>query len=730
MATFFLDYEGGSDAADGLSFANRWKTINNGATAARIAPGDTIRVMASPDPTSLGINATWTNLSPTVTLASALNVLVDNCDTAWTASPNVTCTANTSTYRTATGSASTAFAGAFTTGLASFRALGSAQNYSAYQGLTFWIQTNIAIAASTLSLRLCSDVAGVTTVNTIVIPALPVANVWVPVYVDTAGALGASIQSIALYADSDPGTPTVLLDNISVVKAAGADNLNLTSLISKNTAGEFWWAIRSINGTAVVLDNAPGSGSASTPKGYVGTTEAVTTHKRETIKVVMSGSAAQPVQDSGTAGNLITFSCGWNRTDMSTQTGYTYMDGQGGVGIGWEFSVHSFVHVDRWFSVRYGTGLVCTTPDNSYGEVGSIACSSIGISVGTAGTRLNTNLISVIQGTAVGLALAGAAFTCNEAYVYGFGETSSTGANVSGRAIRINILKIKNIGGSCLGVAVNPTNNLTINELDCSNGVNGITQSTAMSDVLIKTLTLTSLTGNAFSCAGGIDFRIGALTITNCGVGFWMSPLFTNTSVVIGSLTTSGNTSALLATPFTGEVRIAASSFAEATPLAFTGSDYTSGRFVFQHYNGTPNDHRTYYGSLANGATVFADSTTRHVENGLSWKFTVNNATFVNVDFPVPFPVARIAVKAATTYMAAIWTQRTHTGAVGTFRCRGGQLAGIPNDVTASSGAAIDTWEQLVITFTPSIDGVLDLDFSMYGPASEDVYIHDFTVST
>lgn len=37
----------------------RWKDIGDGATALRIAPGDTIRIMGSPNPTSLGIGATW-----------------------------------------------------------------------------------------------------------------------------------------------------------------------------------------------------------------------------------------------------------------------------------------------------------------------------------------------------------------------------------------------------------------------------------------------------------------------------------------------------------------------------------------------------------------------------------------------------------------------------------------------------------------------------------------------
>jgi len=45
-------------------------------TAARIAPGDTIKVAKSPDPTSIG-NATWNNLSKTVTLAAALTANVE-----------------------------------------------------------------------------------------------------------------------------------------------------------------------------------------------------------------------------------------------------------------------------------------------------------------------------------------------------------------------------------------------------------------------------------------------------------------------------------------------------------------------------------------------------------------------------------------------------------------------------------------------------------------------------
>src|SRR5574340_953912 len=95
MSVFFVDPDSGSDAADGLSFANRWKTLTSGATAARIAPGDTIRLIASPGPATPG-SATWTDTSGTVTWAAAKNKVIDNCETNWTAAANVTCALQTS----------------------------------------------------------------------------------------------------------------------------------------------------------------------------------------------------------------------------------------------------------------------------------------------------------------------------------------------------------------------------------------------------------------------------------------------------------------------------------------------------------------------------------------------------------------------------------------------------------------------------------------------------------
>ena len=55
MTTYYVDLENGNDANDGLSFANRKKTIS----AITPSSSDTIRVMASRATTSLGQTATW-----------------------------------------------------------------------------------------------------------------------------------------------------------------------------------------------------------------------------------------------------------------------------------------------------------------------------------------------------------------------------------------------------------------------------------------------------------------------------------------------------------------------------------------------------------------------------------------------------------------------------------------------------------------------------------------------
>jgi len=79
-STYSSSGTGGTETPfGGMNWADAWKTITNGATAARIAPGDIIRIAKSPAPVSIG-SASWTNLSNTVVLENAQTLNVDMCE--------------------------------------------------------------------------------------------------------------------------------------------------------------------------------------------------------------------------------------------------------------------------------------------------------------------------------------------------------------------------------------------------------------------------------------------------------------------------------------------------------------------------------------------------------------------------------------------------------------------------------------------------------------------------
>jgi hypothetical protein len=317
VATFYLDFEGGNDSNSGTTFANRWKTITSGATAARTAPGDVIRIMKSPDPVSLGVNGTFTKQSATVTLASAVTANIDTCETAWTASANVSSLTNVA-RKEGTNCVGIAPVTAFTTGLLAYKATGTL-DLSAYQNISFWIRTTTALAASALRLDLCSDTAGATPVHSITVDTAFTTNVWKPVTFKNGAALSSSIQSVALTALIDPGATSILIDNI-----IACNDLHFNTLIgtSSSATNMIWYPIRSINGTTVIIEQEQNNiQGTQTSRGWSEDTTTATAYVRDTIRLT----AQQTINEAGSTGNNIIYSGGWDRTNMSTQDGVTFV---------------------------------------------------------------------------------------------------------------------------------------------------------------------------------------------------------------------------------------------------------------------------------------------------------------------------------------------------------------------------------------------------------------------
>ena len=336
MTILYVDPVAGNDANDGLSFANRKRTFDSVTGAA--AELDTIRLIASPDPFSVG-SASWTDNSADITWTNTSNLKIDGCESGWTAATNVTVSHPTSN-KAKTGSSFVQLnvASGFTTGKAAYKTLPSPLTVSAFQQIAFYFLSQTTSNVS-FKICLCSDTTG----NTIVAEITKTMTYntdftecdnsntvhWLPVMLNYGSALpGTAINSIAIYFTADPGTAILGFDGFTLCKAPGASDLiDLYSMIGKNAGGETeWYPITDLAETGVKVTGCRyrrWNGFALADKPYRGTTGSVTTYIRNPLKLAATWDDTSRRYQR----NKITIEGGWNRTDMSTKTGETWICG-------------------------------------------------------------------------------------------------------------------------------------------------------------------------------------------------------------------------------------------------------------------------------------------------------------------------------------------------------------------------------------------------------------------
>jgi hypothetical protein len=335
-----------------LAVAARQFTEN--LAAGDLTAGDTIRMARTPAPISIG-NATWTDGSGTVTLDTAITKNIDLCVAAGTgenqwdkADANVSISGESSakegTYRMAI-----AIGASFATDtLIAWADLpdSTASDFGTYTGISFWISANAAINANTLRLRLYSAVNGGGSVLEDYLIPYKIESGYVKFYpVNTrndASPVSLSstrVRSIGLYAEEDPGTVIIYIDNIFA-----HNGLSLQSLISKHTSGtnEPWFTIRSISGTTITLG---GCGDYGSMFAYYYTDDAdsspetVDTFRRETVKTTLcttSSGEINKINKVGTfAAPLLIYGGYDTTTGVNTAAGdITFLDGFNGFGCG------------------------------------------------------------------------------------------------------------------------------------------------------------------------------------------------------------------------------------------------------------------------------------------------------------------------------------------------------------------------------------------------------------
>lgn len=772
MTTYYVDPNGGNDASAGTSFATRVASLNTGLSG-KIVAGDSVRVIGSPAPTSLGQNATWTYGSQIVTLTSAVTADVTQSTAAWTASANVTTTTSTNRKLGAT-SASIAVAAAFTTGLAAYFATGTL-NLSSYQQVSFWINMTAGsmTADGDITLRLCSDTAGVTTVNTISVPRIRATGQWQAYTVDLGTNLGSSIQSIALYVEQDRAAQTFLINNIIACKASSSvDSLSLTSLISKNTGTEPWFTLQSLTGTAAILEiNPQYSLLTNANTGYAGATATQTIYKRDALQIPSASVAATntgvgwgSLPASGSAGNIITVSGGWDRTAMSSQTLDTYISGVNSFGRG--IALNSYITYTNInpFRFYYGTYFGGGSATNGSVTAKDCSCNTYNIynagNGGSAGYSPSGYTITIDNVCGAGLngyflvspGSSGNTYTIinlSSNYNSGIRFTPAStpgavvwGSNSSETFTITNCVKNNAFGtpsaATGFGMFFNGLDNsiftfgtvkdngwsqlmfqgIANSKVNISTAVNNLNITVASQGALI---TLIGSSNNTFDMTGAtVDSTNGT-----AGLGAFNSSAGSTNNIIKNGTYNLISSGYIVSASSGNTVLINPTLSAGAGQYQLIGSNVS---VTYSNYGNVTTDQRIYYNSVF--GNILTDTTTRHTASGISWKMTSGGATLPSPSSTIPLslPVATIAVNSSTLVTASIWVYRTSTSLTTNFVCPGGQISGISSDVVATASAAINTWEQLTITFTPTQQGAVQLFVNCYGAAAS-VYVDDFAVS-
>lgn len=689
MATFCLDMVNGSDSANGTTWTLAWKTMTNGATSGRIAPGDIIKLAKTPDPTSLG-NGTWSKsvlaAGKKVSLATAHTADIDNCDANWTIGPYtplVTQALTTTKNKEGSASLRVVIPGNYwnyTTDPqeAAYKSF-SAKDLSSYQQLCFWVYNYNG--SMDISVCLCSDTSGSVIVNQFDLPANIATNTWTPVVIDYGSALGSAIQSVAIY----KRTRTYFgedfyIDNLFACKAPGSSTcLNLKSVISKNSSAvggsEGWYPIKAIYGTSVFIeDGLAYVGQDANGNGdkwwscYSGTTETVTTYVRQTV----TPSGSMDSTEAGTAGNLIQYHGGYNpATDI--QDGETFT-GDRGLGVAHDYILSNRINVIRGSLTVSGNFCDITAQTIAKGQVA------------ITGHKNDNEITNIINGSGLNITGRDNAISCTTV-----SNGYSPNITVSGKRNKITATNCNN----CYQANVSLSSRARENRFYITNCRDGryygvVFYADAYDNWFYDMVTAGNDSGiNDVYRSQAVLLYLGASA--SPGRNFFVNPTF-------GETYSFYNPSGLLA-------------------------DYIENEIAILKYGNNVNDNRTY----TDGGEIKSQTAVRHTTADVAWQLSPTRTTRSET-YPLTMLLRRVALNSGSLVTVNCFFRRSNTGITGRMVCRGGQIPGVDADVYSDISVAADIWVQLSISFTPTAVGVVDIEAYAWGGTTYSVFVDDIEV--
>lgn len=709
MTIFYVNPVGGSNALDGQSFANAWLDITNGATLARITAGDEIRIMESPTFTLASTGVAWTNQSPTVTLdTNTWTKNVTMCESNWTAVGANSSTTTSSFLKEGSTNVQITLA-TNATGLIAYFPLGSTEDFSDYDSLSFWIRPSANTSANNVRLVLCSDAAGATPVSSVTINGAIRSSTLYPLTLNSGGAMGASVQSVALYVDNELSTRAFILDDII---ACNFNSLCLNSVIAPvNSNSNSLWAIRSINDTTIKLDVAAQVTTSTAGRGWSSSNglsiaaSAGGLYGMNGYLQYWTGSGPlNAVNDTGTSSLPIVYTGGWDSGSMSSQSGETLFDGLSGDanGIDPNGNNYNYVNLDMLSFVRCAYG---------------IQTNGTGWSIGNSNTDGKIRLIAMTNG---GINVLGSG---TEPFHSITSQRTYINQGNSSTPIRFD-------SSTSQLVFVNPTDsigsaNLYLQSYQSGGGNYGTTGQilSEYGGYLIQTSNHSG-DGIRFTC--GVDMPSGEIVARdNSGLGVNFSP--TNGNFLIGGgITAINNGSHGVQFAGAGNVKIGTYMYTEGNTTGFRVQNATSGQIVAYDYNYWEatgwnlalqdySSFTVYSQDEENGAgpalstitrvdggTFTKDTANNHAASGNSWAI-VPTSVIRNLYYPLRFPLGTHAVdNLPATFDVSCWVYATGTSVIGARIVAVQANIAEENLNTANFSGAYSAFEQLTASITVS----------------------------
>jgi len=693
----------------------------------------------------------------------------------WVGSTNVTTSFSNSFGVASKGAAADVItiAAGFTTGKIAYYTLPATLDSSAYQQLSLFINQTAGTLGG-LTISLCSDTIGDTAVDTFTIPSTSVTGIWCPFTINKGSALGSSIRSISISRAANNGAQTFQFNSIVAVKSpTSVDALSNTSLVTKNNGTEGAYAVGGFggsDGTIVFLDNTPTANNLTITGGaYYGTTETAGLWRYEPLNPYTLNSAALPSTaatgtsytifpaNSGILNAPITFSGGWDSTNMSTRTGQTWFTNQNGFAYGlYNLAPSNYVTVDRVNYTRCQIGYFsdASVLGNIVQNCNYTATNNIGISF-TSAAQPQLQSCIVTNTAAAGVSLGYASSIVNDPTIINNCTISGSVTNNLAIAFSSSNFPYYNITNSSFNTSSNigittgffSYSTITSNSINYFNAV-GLTANNNIIGTINNLTFVPEPAGGNQIIGGPFQNLYGVLpqniytTFNNVTVNAPTTAYSQGTTNLIYLLNGCSNFKFLNGSFAATNVSYTSGSLLNdmggaylynctGVPTTLTSTNLNTSPYILnaaqysQDEGNTVGNNKIYFsGGLATSQTAV-----RNTPSGYAWSLAPTSTTTVTSAFPLKLKIASIAANGGSAVTISAYMRRTNTGLTMQLVCPAGQPYGPSTDTVASMTAAADTWQQVSISFTPTQNGVYDIYAYAFGGTTFTGYVDNLGVT-